>query len=62
VAVFDALNIINDEEDKRSLVWLNLVSLFFTICAIAGAGLAVALVARACIPTRLAALVALRIA
>jgi membrane protein len=43
-AIFDALNIINDEEEKRSLVRLNLVSLFFTICAIAGAGLAVALV------------------
>jgi membrane protein len=43
-AIFDALNIIYDEEEKRSLVRVNLVSLFFTICAIAGAGLAVALV------------------
>jgi membrane protein len=43
-AIFDALNIIYDEEEKRSFVWLNVVSLFFTICAIAGAGLAVALV------------------
>jgi membrane protein len=43
-AIFDALNIIYDEEEKRSLIWLNLVSLFFTICAIVGAGLAVALV------------------
>src|SRR5437016_3003031 len=43
-AIFDALNIIYDEEEKRSLVRLNLVSLFFTICAIVGAGLAVALV------------------
>jgi membrane protein len=43
-AVFDALNIIYDEEEKRGIVWLNLVSLFFTICAIVGAGLAVALV------------------
>jgi membrane protein len=43
-AIFDALNIIYDEEEKRGLVWLNLVSLFFTICAIVGAGLAVALV------------------
>jgi membrane protein len=43
-AIFDALNVIYDEEEKRSLVWLNLVSLFFTVCAIAGAGLAIALV------------------
>ena len=43
-AIFDALNIIYDEEEKRSLIRLNLVSLFFTICAIAGAGLAVTLV------------------
>jgi membrane protein len=43
-AIFDALNIIYDEEEKRSLIWLNLVSLFFTICAIVGAGLAVTLV------------------
>jgi membrane protein len=43
-AIFDALNIIYDEEEKRGLIWLNLVSLFFTICAIAAAGLAVAVV------------------
>jgi membrane protein len=43
-AIFDALNIIYDEEEKRGLVWLNVVSLFFTICAIAAAGLAVTLV------------------
>jgi len=43
-AIFDALNIIYDEEDKRGLIWLNVVSLFFTICAIAAAGLAVAVV------------------
>jgi membrane protein len=43
-AIFDALNTIYDEEEKRSLIWLNVVSLFFTICAIAAAGLAVALV------------------
>ena len=43
-AVFDALNLIYDEDEKRGLIWLNLVSLFFTICAIAGAGLAIALV------------------
>ena len=35
-AIFDALNIINDEEEKRSLIRLNLVSLFFTFCAIGG--------------------------
>ena len=43
-AIFDALNIIYDEDEKRGLVRLNLVSLLFTVCAIAGAGLAVALV------------------
>jgi membrane protein len=43
-AIFDALNIIYDEEEKRGLIWLNVVSLFFTICAIAAAGLAVAVV------------------
>ncbi len=40
-AIFDALNIIYDEEEKRGLIWLNVVSLFFTFCAIAGALLAV---------------------
>jgi membrane protein len=34
-AIFDALNIIYDENEKRGVVWLNLVSLFFTLCAIA---------------------------
>ncbi len=43
-AIFDALNVIYDEREKRSLVWLNLVSLFFTICAIAAALLATAAV------------------
>jgi membrane protein len=43
-AIFDALNVIYDEDEKRGLVWFNIVSLFFTICAIAGAGLAIALV------------------
>jgi membrane protein len=33
-AIFDALNIIYDEEEKRGLVWLNVVSLFYTFCAI----------------------------
>ncbi|MET0629252.1 MAG: YihY/virulence factor BrkB family protein [Xanthobacteraceae bacterium] len=40
-AIFDALNIIYDEEEKRGLIWLNVVSLFFTFCAIVGALLAV---------------------
>jgi membrane protein len=31
-AIFDALNIIYDEDEKRGLIWLNVVSLFFTIC------------------------------
>jgi membrane protein len=43
-AIFDALNIIYDEEEKRGLVWLNLVSLFFTLCAIAGALIALSAV------------------
>src|SRR4029453_14223660 len=40
-SIFDALNIIYDEEEKRGLGWLNVVSLFFTICAIGGALLAI---------------------
>jgi membrane protein len=43
-AIFDALNVICDEDEKRSFVRLNLVSLFFTVCALVGAGVAVALV------------------
>src|SRR5262245_52741371 len=43
-SIFDALNIIYDEDEKRGLIRLNLESLAFTICAIAGAGLAIALV------------------
>jgi membrane protein len=43
-SIFDALNIIYDEEEKRGIVWLNVESLFFTICAIAGAVLAIAAV------------------
>ena len=35
-AIFDALNIIYDEEEKRGLIWLNAVSLFFTLCGIGG--------------------------
>ncbi|MCG7393463.1 YihY/virulence factor BrkB family protein [Microvirga sp. ACRRW] len=33
-AVFDALNIVNDEEEKRSFIRLNMTSLTFTLCAI----------------------------
>jgi membrane protein len=40
-AIFDALNIIYGEREKRSIVWLNVVSLFFTFCAIAGALVAI---------------------
>ena len=43
-AIFDALNIIYDEEEKRGIIWLNMVSLFFTVCAIAAVGLAISLV------------------
>jgi len=40
-AIFDALNIIYNEQEKRGLVRLNLISLSFTICAIGGALLAI---------------------
>ena len=40
-AIFDALNIIYDENEKRSLIRLNVVSLGFTFCAIATALLAI---------------------
>ncbi|MPZ38998.1 MAG: YihY family inner membrane protein [Rhizobiales bacterium] len=43
-AIFDALNIIYDEKEKRGIVWLNLVSLFFTVCAIGGALIALSAV------------------
>ena len=43
-AMFDALNIIYDEDEKRGFVWFNLVSLFFNICTIAAAAVAIALV------------------
>jgi len=43
-AIFDALNIIYDEEEKRGIIWLNVVSLFFTVCAIAAVGVAISLV------------------
>jgi membrane protein len=39
-AIFDALNMIYGEEEKRGIVWLNVVSLFFTLCAFAGSLLA----------------------
>jgi membrane protein len=43
-SIFDALNVMYDEEEKRSFVRLNLISLLFTIGALAAAGIAVALV------------------
>jgi membrane protein len=43
-AIFDALNIIYDEDEKRGLFRLNVISLFFTICAIAAALFAVSVV------------------
>ncbi len=43
-SIFDALNVIYDEEEKRGIIGLNVESLFFTICALAGAGLAIAVV------------------
>jgi membrane protein len=39
-AIFDALNVIYDETEKRGFVSLNLQSLLFTLCGIAGALLA----------------------
>ena len=52
-AIFDALNIIYDEEEKRGIVWLNLTSLFFTFCAIGG--MLIALSAVVVFPLMLAA-------
>jgi membrane protein len=43
-AIFDALNIVYDEEEKRGLVRLNLISLFFTMCAIGAALFAISAV------------------
>jgi membrane protein len=43
-AIFDALNIIYDEEEKRGIIKLTMFSLLFTFCAIAGALLAVSAV------------------
>jgi uncharacterized BrkB/YihY/UPF0761 family membrane protein len=43
-AIFDALNVIYDEREKRGLVRLNLISLLFTVGAIAVALLATAAV------------------
>jgi membrane protein len=40
-ALFEALNIVYAEEEKRGVVSLNLFSLFLTICGIAGALLVV---------------------
>ena len=37
-AIFDALNIIYDEDEKRGLIWLNVVSLFFTVCGLPPSG------------------------
>jgi membrane protein len=33
-SIFDALNLVYDEPEKRGLIWLNLVSLAFTVAAI----------------------------
>jgi membrane protein len=43
-AIFDALNIIYDEKEKRGVIRLNAISLLFTICAIAAALLAISAV------------------
>lgn len=46
-AIFDALNIVNGEREKRSFVWLNVVSMTFTIAALIIIGALVASVALA---------------
>jgi membrane protein len=43
-SMFDALNVIYDEQEKRGLIRLNLITLFFTICAIGAVLLAVSAV------------------
>ena len=43
-ALFDGLNIVYDEDEKRSFVWLNVVSLTFTAAAIVALLLAIAAV------------------
>ncbi|WP_018899534.1 YihY/virulence factor BrkB family protein [Rhizobium sp. 2MFCol3.1] len=45
LAIFDAMNVAYDEEEKRGLIRLNLIGLAFTICAMASATLVVGLVA-----------------
>ena len=45
LAIFDAMNVAYDEEEKRGLIRLNLIGLAFTICAMASATLMVGLVA-----------------
>jgi membrane protein len=40
-AIFDALNVVYDEQEKRGLVRFNLISLFFTVCAIGAVLLAI---------------------
>ncbi|HEY9343892.1 MAG TPA: YihY/virulence factor BrkB family protein [Inquilinus sp.] len=46
-AMFDALNVAYDEEERRGFVRLNMVSLLFTVCAIGFAVLALAVVVAA---------------
>lgn len=43
-SIIDALNVIYNEEEKRGIIWLNVELLFFTVCSIAGAALAIAAV------------------
>ncbi|MBB3593075.1 membrane protein [Rhizobium sp. BK529] len=45
LALFDAMNVAYEEKEKRGLVRLNLVALAFTLCAIIGAIVIIALVA-----------------
>ncbi|MBW9051238.1 YihY/virulence factor BrkB family protein [Rhizobium mesosinicum] len=45
LALFDAMNVAYEEREKRSLIRLNLIALCFTVCAIIGAIVLLALVA-----------------
>jgi membrane protein len=45
LAIFDAMNIAYEEQEKRGVIKLNLVAFFFTICGVLAATLMIGLVA-----------------
>jgi len=55
-AMFDALNVAYDEEERRSFIRLNLVSLLFTVCGIGFAVLALSVVVAVPIALRIVGL------